>query len=301
LQTPGEATKSFTDLARLCDRLLEAGIERGDCIVAFGGGVIGDLAGFAAAIVLRGIGFIQVPTTLLAQVDSSVGGKTGINSKLGKNLIGAFHQPRLVIADTGVLSTLPRRELAAGYAEVAKYGLIGDAAVLCLAGSQCWRRFRRRSRRARPCHPGELPGQGAHCRRRRDRGRGSRAAQPRPYLRARARGGSGLWRPGAARRGGGRRHGDGVPVLRTLGVCRRGAAARVAAHLASVGLPTGPHDLALELPGPDRMLEIMRQDKKARSGQLTLILARDIAEAFVAPDIADADILGFLAEELRRP
>jgi 3-dehydroquinate synthase len=125
--TPGEATKSFADLARVCDWLLASGIERGDCIVALGGGVIGDLAGFAAAVVLRGIGFIQMPTTLLAQVDSSVGGKTGINSALGKNLIGAFHQPLCVIADTGVLATLPRRQFAAGYAEVAKYGLIGDA------------------------------------------------------------------------------------------------------------------------------------------------------------------------------
>jgi 3-dehydroquinate synthetase len=117
----------------VCDWLLASGIERGDCIVALGGGVIGDLAGFAAAVVLRGIGFVQVPTTLLAQVDSSVGGKTGINSALGKNLIGAFHQPLGVIADTGVLATLPRRQLAAGYAEVVKYGLIGDARVLRLA------------------------------------------------------------------------------------------------------------------------------------------------------------------------
>src|SRR4029453_10261037 len=124
---PGEASKSFEQLAILCDRLLASGIERRDTILALGGGVIGDLAGFAAAILRRGIEFIQLPTTLLAQVDSSVGGKTGINSAYGKNLIGAFHQPKAVLADIALLDTLPRRELAAGYAEVAKYGLLGDA------------------------------------------------------------------------------------------------------------------------------------------------------------------------------
>ena len=123
---PGEKTKSFAHLAEVCDKLLAAGIERRDRIIALGGGVIGDLAGFAAAILRRGVDFIQIPTTLLAQVDSSVGGKTGINSAHGKNLIGAFHQPVSVIADIGLLDTLPARELASGYAEVAKYGLLGD-------------------------------------------------------------------------------------------------------------------------------------------------------------------------------
>ncbi len=124
---PGEKTKSFRELEPLCERLLEAGIERGDLVVALGGGVIGDLAGFAAAILRRGIRFVQIPTSLLAQVDSSVGGKTGIDTPQGKNLIGAFHQPSLVLADTDTLATLPERELRAGYAEVAKYGLLGDA------------------------------------------------------------------------------------------------------------------------------------------------------------------------------
>ncbi len=125
---PGEATKSFRELAPLCERLLEMGLERGDIVVPFGGGVIGDLAGFAAGILRRGVRFVQVPTSLLAQVDSSVGGKTGINTPQGKNLIGVFHQPSLVVADTDVLTTLPAREMRAGYAEVAKYGLLGDAA-----------------------------------------------------------------------------------------------------------------------------------------------------------------------------
>src|SRR5207302_1012770 len=124
---PGEATKSFAALAGLCGRLIEMGLERRDCVIALGGGVIGDLAGFAAGIVRRGMPFVQLPTTLLAQVDSSVGGKTGINTPQGKNLVGAFHQPRLVIADTLLLSTLPRRELLSGYAEIVKYGLLGDA------------------------------------------------------------------------------------------------------------------------------------------------------------------------------
>jgi 3-dehydroquinate synthetase len=137
---PGEATKSFAELAPLCERLLELGIERGDLVVAFGGGVIGDLAGFAAAILRRGVRFVQIPTSLLAQVDSSVGGKTGIDTPQGKNLIGAFHQPSLVIADTDTLRTLPEREMRAGYAEVAKYGLLGDAAFFAWL-EQNWKAY----------------------------------------------------------------------------------------------------------------------------------------------------------------
>ena len=135
---PGESTKSFRELAPLSERLLELGLERGDLVVAFGGGVMGDLAGFAAAILRRGVRFVQIPTTLLAQVDSSVGGKTGIDTPQGKNLIGAFHQPSLVIADTDTLRTLPDREMRAGYAEVAKYGLLGDAAFFAWL-EQSWR------------------------------------------------------------------------------------------------------------------------------------------------------------------
>ena len=135
---PGESTKSFRELAPLSERLLELGLERGDLVVAFGGGVMGDLAGFAAAILRRGVRFVQIPTTLLAQVDSSVGGKTGIDTPQGKNLIGAFHQPSLVIADTDTLRTLPDREMRAGYAEVAKYGLLGDAVFFAWL-EQSWR------------------------------------------------------------------------------------------------------------------------------------------------------------------
>ena len=128
LVAPGEASKNVATFERVCEEIIGARIERGDLVIALGGGVIGDLAGFAASCVRRGIDFVQVPTSLLAQVDSSVGGKTGINSRHGKNLIGAFHQPILVIADTALLDTLPPREFRAGYAEVAKYGLLGDAA-----------------------------------------------------------------------------------------------------------------------------------------------------------------------------
>jgi 3-dehydroquinate synthase len=135
---PGEAAKSFASLERLCDELLALEVERGDLIVAFGGGVVGDLAGFAAAILKRGVDFVQIPTTLLAQVDSSVGGKTAIDTPRGKNLIGAFHQPRLVLADLDLLTSLPRRELICGYAEVLKYGLLGDAGFF-----ECWRPMER--------------------------------------------------------------------------------------------------------------------------------------------------------------
>ena len=143
----GEGTKSFRYLEQVCDALIAARIERGDLVVALGGGVVGDLAGFAAAVVRRGIDFVQVPTTLLAQVDSSVGGKTAINASQGKNLIGAFYQPILVVADTALLDTLPEREFRAGYAEVAKYGLLGDARVLRMARSQLARPVRRRAAR----------------------------------------------------------------------------------------------------------------------------------------------------------
>ena len=165
---PGEGTKSFAMLERVCDALIARRIERGDLVVALGGGVVGDLAGFAAAVVRRGLDYVQVPTTLLAQVDSSVGGKTAINSRHGKNLIGAFHQPVLVVADTALLDTLPAREFRAGYAEVAKYGLLGDARVLRLARGQLAGRVRRRAG-ARARDRGELPRQG------RDRARATSA------------------------------------------------------------------------------------------------------------------------------
>jgi 3-dehydroquinate synthase len=297
---PGEATKSFDQLARVCDRLLELGIERRDRIIAFGGGVIGDLAGFAAAILRRGVGFIQVPTTLLAQVDSSVGGKTGINSPLGKNLIGAFHQPLAVLADTAVLATLARRELAAGYAEVVKYGLIGDAAF-----------FRWLEENAAAIFAGDrtalVHAIQVSCE---AKARIVAADETETGVRALLNLGHtfGHALEAAAGYGAALLHGEAVAAgmamafrfSEQLGVCRQGAAERVAHHLASAGLPTGLGDLAFELPGPHTLLDIMRQDKKAREGRLTFILVRDIGEAFVAPDVPDCDVLDFLAEEMRR-
>ena len=298
---PGEAAKSFAALAEVCDWLLGTGLERGDCIIAFGGGVIGDLAGFAAAIVLRGIDFIQVPTTLLAQVDSSVGGKTGINSKLGKNLIGAFHQPRLVIADTNALSTLPRRELAAGYAEVVKYGLIGDPRFFAWLDENAPHLFA-----GDPA--ARIHAVRASCE---AKARIVAADETEAGVRALLNLGHTFGHALEAAAGFGERllHGEAVAIgmamafrfSERIGECRAGAAEQVATHLASVGLATRPRDLAFDLPGPDRLLEIMRQDKKARDGRLTLILAHGIGEAFIAPDVADAEILDFLDEELGRP
>ena len=298
---PGEAAKSFAALAKVCDWLLGTGLERGDCIIAFGGGVIGDLTGFAAAVVLRGIDFIQVPTTLLAQVDSSVGGKTGINSKLGKNLIGAFHQPKLVIADIGALATLPRRELAAGYAEVVKYGLIGDLGFFSWLEEHAPRIFA--GDPAALIHAVQ-----ASCE---AKARIVAADETEAGIRALLNLGHTFGHALEAAAGFGERllHGEAVAIGMAMafrfsertGLCRPGAAEQMAAHLASVGLATGPRDLAFDLPGPDRLLEIMRQDKKARDGRLTLILARDLGQAFIAPDIADHEVLRFLTEEIGRP
>ena len=181
----GEKTKSFAALQQVVDRVLAARLERGDAVIALGGGVIGDLAGFAAGIVRRGMNFMQMPTSLLAQVDSSVGGKTGINTAHGKNLVGVFHQPRLVLADTAALDTLPPREFRAGYAEVAKYGLI-DRPQFFAWLEQNWRDVFCRRCGAHPGHRRILPRQGRCRGARRIRDRRPRAAQSRPHFRPRA-------------------------------------------------------------------------------------------------------------------
>jgi 3-dehydroquinate synthase len=188
---PGEATKRFSVLEEVVDQILSHRLERGDIVLALGGGVVGDLAGFAAAIVRRGMRFVQMPTSLLAQVDSSVGGKTGINSRHGKNLIGAFHQPGLVLADTDVLDTPHEREFRAGYAEVAKYGLIDDPAFFgWLRGN--WRGVFAGGRERDHAIATLLPRQGGDRRPRRARDRRPRPAQSRPHLRPCAGGGHGL-------------------------------------------------------------------------------------------------------------
>ena len=297
---PGEATKSFSQLAALSDRLLAAGIERSDPIIAFGGGVIGDLAGFAAAILRRGVNFIQIPTTLLAQVDSSVGGKTGINSAHGKNLIGAFHQPVAVIADLSLLKTLPAREQAAGYAEVAKYGLLGDAAfftwleahgpTLMTSNSGALAKAVETSCRAKARIVAE--------------------DETETGVRALLNLGHTFGHALEAATGYSQRllHGEGVAIgmvqafrfSERLGLCPAGAADRVAAHLAAMKLPTHAGQIPGALPPPADLVKIMRQDKKAKGGKLTFILARAIGEAFIAHDVPEDQVLAFLAEDSKR-
>jgi 3-dehydroquinate synthase len=300
IMPPGEATKGFKHLAELCDRLLVAGIERRDRIIAFGGGVTGDLAGFAAAILRRGVDFIQIPTTLLSQVDSSVGGKTGINSSYGKNLIGAFHQPLAVITDIGLLETLPRRELAAGYAEVAKYGLLGDA------GFFTWLEG------AAPLIMRGDPQARIHAIRKSCAAKAAIVAEDETEtgVRALLNLGHTFGHALESATGYSQRllHGEGVAIGMVQAfrfserqkLCPPGTAERVAKHLKGVGLPIHASEIPGELPPPATLLDIMRQDKKAQGGRLTFILARGIGDTFIAKDVADGDVLDFLTEDLRQ-
>jgi 3-dehydroquinate synthase len=293
---PGEATKSFRELAPLSERLLELGLERGDLVVAFGGGVIGDLAGFAASILRRGIRFVQIPTSLLAQVDSSVGGKTGINTPQGKNLIGTFHQPSLVIADTDVLKTLPGREMRAGYAEVAKYGLLGDAAFFDWLEKN-WRgifdftpgpltRAIETSVRAK-----------AAIVARDERETGDRALLNLGHTFGHA---LEAWTGYSDRM----LHGEGVAIgmvlafrfSEELGLCAKGLADRVGAHLAAVGLPVRITGIPGGQAEAGHLVRLMEQDKKVRDGKLTFILVRGVGEAFVARDVEKAKVTGFLEQ-----
>ena len=295
---PGEATKSFSQLEALVERILEAGLERNDAVIAFGGGVIGDLVGFAAAIARRGMPFIQIPTTLLAQVDSSVGGKTGINSRLGKNLIGAFHQPILVLADTAVLDTLPRRELLAGYAEVVKYGLLGDADFFAwlevngralLDGDMA----ARQKAIARCC---EMKAEIVAA--------DEREAGRRALLNLGHTFGHAL--EAALGYDGTLLHGEAVAIgmvqafrfSERLGLCEEGLAERVADHLASVGLPTDLSGIRARLPDAEGLLAYMRQDKKAKQGRLVFVLVRGIGKAFLTADVEEETLLSFLEDEL---
>ena len=293
---PGERSKSFAELERVLDRLLESGLDRKDVVIALGGGVVGDLAGLAAALFMRGIDFVQIPTTLLAQVDSSVGGKTAIDTPRGKNLVGAFHQPRLVLADIDVLETLPARQVRSGWAEVLKHGLICDAAFFD------W-----------------LAGDGA------EGARGDPAALERAVVRSveiksavvaddeKETGRRALLNLGhtfghaietelgfeeAALA-----HGEAVGLGCAMafrysareGLCSAAEAERVETVIAAAGLPT-----RLEQAGAfqaDRLLALMAGDKKAEGGALTLILARAIGEAFVAKAVDAAKVRTFLLAE----
>jgi 3-dehydroquinate synthase len=297
---PGEATKSYAKLAEVCDSLLAASIERRDRIIAFGGGVIGDLAGFAAAILRRGVGFIQIPTTLLAQVDSSVGGKTGINSKHGKNLIGAFHQPVAVFTDTALLDTLPRRELAAGYAEVAKTAALGDAGFFAWLEENVAQLIAGDAKvRGRAI---EISCQA--------KARIVAEDETETGVRALLNLGHTFGHALEAATGYSSRllHGEAVAIgmvqaarfSEREGHCSPGTADRLAAHLAKAGLPVSAKTISGTLPPPAELLEIMRQDKKAVAGQLTLILLRRIGEAFIARNVDERRILEFLEEDRAR-
>ena len=296
---PGEASKSMASYARVVDGLLDAGVERRTTVIALGGGVVGDLAGFAAATTLRGLPFVQVPTTLLAQVDSSVGGKTGINTAHGKNLVGAFHQPRLVLADTGTLGTLHGRELRAGYAEVVKAGLIGDAAFFDWCeehGAALTAGDREVQAEAilRACaFKAAVVG---------DDEREERPADGRALLNLGHTFGHAL--EAEVGYGGALLHGEAVAVglglafrlSAQLGLCSPGDAVRVAEHLNTVGLPSEPGMLNRRF-SASRLIANMRRDKKMRDGALHFVLARGIGQAFTSADVPAGAVVDLLRAE----
>ena len=295
---PGEGSKSFAEYARVCNALIGAKLERGDVIVAVGGGVVGDLAGFAAATLRRGMRFIQAPTTLLAQVDSSVGGKTGINAPLGKNLIGAFHQPLLVLADTATLDTLPPREFRAGYAEIVKYGLIGDVGFYAWLEAH-WREvFEGGAERVQAI--------AASCKAKAATvARDEYEEGDRALLNLGHTFGHALERI-TAYDGTRLVHGEAVAIgmacaLRfsvRRGLCGAQDQARVEAHLQDVGLPVRLADIPGLNAGAEEILDAMYQDKKVAHGALTFILARAIGDCFIAKNVESSEILGFLQDEL---
>jgi shikimate kinase/3-dehydroquinate synthase len=295
---PGEESKSFTGFEHVCEAIIDGRFERGDIVVALGGGVIGDLAGFAAASVRRGMRFIQVPTSLLAQVDSSVGGKTGINAPQGKNLIGAFHQPSLVLADTACLATLPDREFRAGYAEVVKYGLIRDRAFF--EWLECYWRDVFGGGAARIHAIAKSCATKAEIVASDELESGDRA-----LLNFGHTFGHALER--LVRYDGKRLvHGEGVAIgmacaLRfsvRRGLCAPGQASRVEAHLKSVGLPVHIQDIDGWQADAAAIVEAMYQDKKVEHGALTFILAKEIGHCFIAKNVDAGDVHAFLQDEL---
>lgn len=292
---PGETSKSFATLERLVDTLLDHNVERSETIIALGGGVIGDLTGFAAAITKRGTDFIQIPTTLLAQVDSSVGGKTGINTRHGKNFVGAFHQPRLVIADTALLDTLPERERRSGYAEIVKAALIGDAPLfdrLEAAGADILGGEKLDDAIAAAvafkaqivAEDEKEAGRRALLNLGHTFGHAFEADAPKDAI----------------------RHGEAVAAGLALafdysvrlGVCPPEDAERVKAHLRETGLPDGPKSLAFTDWNASSLIARMKDDKKNKDGQITLILARGIGKAYIARDADPNDLAAFLTDEV---
>lgn len=290
----GEQTKSWDQLEALCDRLLELEVERGEHIVALGGGVIGDLTGFAAAIVKRGIGFVQVPTTLLAQVDSSVGGKTAINVRAGKNLIGAFYQPSFVLIDPTVLDTLPDRELRAGYAEVVKYGLLGDADFFA------WCEINAAALLAGDPHARSHAIAHSVAAKARIVAEDERETSDR---RALLNLGHTFGHALEAETGFGPAllHGEAVAAGMGLafrfsaerGLCSQADAMRVTEHLRTIGLPHDAISAGVTAPG-DRLAAHMAHDKKKAGGRVPFILARGIGDAFVDKSVELNDVSIFL-------
>lgn len=295
---PGEASKSIALMEKLACQLLAAGVDRQTTLIALGGGVVGDLAGFLAATLLRGVDFVQLPTTLLAQVDSSVGGKTGVNLPAGKNLLGAFWQPRAVLADVASLATLPRRELLAGYAETVKYGLINDAAFFDWLEKHGRDLLDGDGPALRHAVATSIAAKAAIV------GRDERetAGGPRALLNLGHSFGHAL--EALAGYNGSLLHGEAVAIGMVMafefsarrGFCPDAEAARVRRHLAAAGLP-------VDLPAgvlPGAMLAAMRHDKKAEAGRIRLVLARGIGQAFMGEPDDNGDILAFIADAKRK-
>ncbi len=294
----GETTKSWPHFERAVEWLLDEKIERSDVLIAFGGGVIGDLSGFAAAVLRRGIRFVQIPTSLLAQVDSSVGGKTGINAPQGKNLIGAFHQPSLVLADTDVLGTLTKRDYLAGYGEVVKYGLLGDSEF-----------FQWLEGNATHAAAGDMAAQIKIVKRsvemkaeiveRDEKEQGDRALLNLGHTFCHAL---------EAATGYSDRllHGEGVAIgcalafelSARMGLCSQEEPSRVRAHLRDMGMMVDLSDIAGDLPDAEALMQIMAQDKKMMGGVLSYVLVRGIGEAFVTSDVDPAKVRKVLQDAL---
>ena len=295
---PGEASKSFPVLAGLCEKLLELGVERGDAVIALGGGVVGDLGGFAASILRRGVRLVQMPTSLLAQVDSSVGGKTGIDTPQGKNLIGAFHQPSLVLADISVLATLPAREFRAGYAEMMKYGLLGDAPFFL------WLEETGRTSSPAPAPRGPKPSARAAAPKRRS----SRPMSAKRQASARS---SISVTPSAMRS----RPLPDIPIVfctarRSPSACARPLVFPSSKVFARRRIPSACRIISMRSDFrrasnrwrgrrrvPARLLELMAQDKKVKGGRLALVLVRGIGEAFLERDVPMDRLQAFLGTE----
>ncbi|NNH66268.1 3-dehydroquinate synthase [Rhizobium laguerreae] len=293
----GEKTKSFEHLITVCDQVLEARVERNDYVIALGGGVIGDLSGFAAGIVRRGVRFVQVPTSLLSQVDSSVGGKTGINSRHGKNLIGVFHQPDLVLADTDVLNSLSAREFRAGYAEVAKYGLIDKPDFFAWLEANWKAVFTGGSAR--------IEAIAASCQAKADVVvADERENGPRALLNLGHTFGHAL-EAATAYDSSRLVHGEGVSIGMVLAhefsarmnLASPDDARRVERHLKEVGLPTRISDIPGDLPPAETLMDAIAQDKKVKGGKLTFILTRGIGQSFVADDVPASEVISFLREK----